>query len=158
MKHHNGIEPPIVDKPLRSKIMKDVCKDAWDGTSSIVLLLFWLFFVHLFMITLSAATFIDSIGEDRQKLYDLILAANYLDIKVLLHLGCAKVASLIKGTCSRYCVLFFLRYFVLCFCVGQPLEKIKEILSKGIVPAPTGDKSDKNDKNDKKKEENKNRS
>lgn len=53
------------------------------------------------------AEFIDKIGETRQQLYDLILAANYMDIKSLLHLGCAKVASLIKG---------------------QPLEKIKEIL------------------------------
>lgn len=53
------------------------------------------------------ADYIDKIGETRQQLYDLILAANYMDIKSLLHLGCAKVASLIKG---------------------QPLEKIKEIL------------------------------
>ena len=45
-------------------------------------------------------------------LYDLILAANYMDIKSLLHLGCACVASLIKG---------------------QPLDKIKDILSKGTV-------------------------
>jgi S-phase kinase-associated protein 1 len=86
MEHHRGVEPPIVEKPLRSKVMKEVCKDAWD------------------------AEFIDSVGENRQNLYDLILAANYLDIKSLLHLGCAKVASLIKG---------------------QPLEKIKEILSTG---------------------------
>ena len=63
MNHHLGTEPPIVEKPLRSKIMKDVCKDSWD------------------------ATFIDTIGENRQQLYDLILAANYLDIKSLLHLG-----------------------------------------------------------------------
>jgi len=84
MNHHKGTEPPIIEKPLRSKIMKDVCKDVWD------------------------AEFIDKIGEDRQKLYDLILAANYMDIKGLLHLGCAKVASLIKG---------------------QPLEKIKDILA-----------------------------
>lgn len=35
-----------------------------------------------------------------------------MDIKSLLHLGCAKVASLIKG---------------------QPLEKIKDILSKGTA-------------------------
>jgi len=86
MNHHKGVEPPIIEKPLRSKIMKDVCKDAWD------------------------AEYIDKIGENRQQLYDLILAANYMDIKSLLHLGCAKVASLIKG---------------------QPLEKIKDILSKG---------------------------
>jgi len=86
MNHHNGVEAPIVEKPLRSKIMKDVVKDAWD------------------------AEFVDRIGEDRQLLYDLTLAANYMDIKSLMHLGCAKVASLIKG---------------------QPLEKIKEILVKG---------------------------
>jgi len=86
MKHHKGQEPPIIPKPLRSKEMKQVCSDPWD------------------------ATYIDKIGETRQELYDLILAANYMDIKSLLHLGCAKVASLIKG---------------------QPLEKIKDILSKG---------------------------
>ena len=83
MKHHEGKEPPIIPKPLRSKKMKEVCEDHWD------------------------ATFIDSVGENRQKLYDLILAANYMDIKSLLHLGCAKVASLIKG---------------------EPLEKIKGII------------------------------
>ena len=86
MNHHQGSEPEIIPKPLRSKEMKSVCPDEWD------------------------ATFIDKIGEKRQDLYDLILAANYLDIKALLHLGCAKVASLIKG---------------------QPLEKIKEILGQG---------------------------
>jgi len=84
MQHHKGVEPGIIEKPLRSKVMKDVCKDGWD------------------------AIYIDTIGADRQQLYDLILAANYMDIKSLLHLGCAKVASLIKG---------------------QPLEKIKDILS-----------------------------
>jgi len=86
MNHHKGVEPPIIEKPLRSKVMKDVCKDNWD------------------------AEYIDKIGNDRQQLYDLILAANYMDIKSLLHLGCAKVASLIKG---------------------QPLERIKDILSTG---------------------------
>jgi len=90
MNHHKGVEPPIVEKPLRSKVMRDVCKDPFD------------------------ADFIDRIGENRQALYDLILAANYMDIKSLLHLGCAKVASLIKG---------------------QPLEKIKDILSVGTTAA-----------------------
>jgi len=95
MNHHGGTEPAIVEKPLRSKVMKDVVKDAWD------------------------AEFLDRIGENRQLLYDLTLAANYLDIKALMHLGCAKVASLIKG---------------------QPLDKIREILVKGTklegTPAP----------------------
>lgn len=87
MNYHKGEEPPIIEKPLRSKIMKDVCKDSWD------------------------ADFIDKMAElSRQPLYDIILAANYMDIKSLLHLGCAKVASLIKG---------------------QPLDQIKTILAKG---------------------------
>lgn len=90
MVQHKGVEPAIIEKPLRSKVMKDVCKDPWD------------------------AEFIDEVGENRQQLYDLILAANYMDIKSLLHLGCAKVASLIKG---------------------QPLEKIKDILSQGAKGA-----------------------
>lgn len=84
MNHHKGVEPNLIEKPLRSKIMKDVCQDPFD------------------------AQFIDQIGEDRQLLYDLILGANYMHVNSLLHLGCAKVASLIKG---------------------QPLEKIKGILS-----------------------------
>lgn len=58
------------------------------------------------------ADFIDPIADTRQLLYDVILGANYLDINGLLHLGCAKTAALIKG---------------------QPLEKIKEVLQKGIV-------------------------
>lgn len=82
MNHHEGSEPEIIDKPLRSKVMSEVVKDQWD------------------------AEFIDGI-TGMQDLYDVILAANYMDIKGLLHLGCAKVASRIKG---------------------QPLEKIKEIM------------------------------
>lgn len=85
--HHKGIQPPIIPKPLRHKEMKLVCSDIWD------------------------ANFIDKVGDKRSHLYDLILASNYLDINSLVHLGCAKVASLIKG---------------------QPLEKIKEILTQGM--------------------------
>jgi S-phase kinase-associated protein 1 len=81
--HHKGTEPDVVEKPLRSKVMREVVKDEWD------------------------ADFIDRVGANRQALYELIMAANYMDVQGLLHLGCAKVASLIKG---------------------QPLEKIKTIL------------------------------
>lgn len=94
MIHHQGVEPPIVESPLKSTVMKEVVKDEWD------------------------ATFIDEIGEGRQNLYDLILAANYMDIKSLLHLGLAKVASLIKG---------------------KPLDQLKAILSVD-QPGPKGDK------------------
>jgi len=100
MAHHKGTDPPLVEKPLRSKVMKDVCSDKWD------------------------AEFIDTIGDNRQQLYDLILAANYMDIKSLLHLGCAKVASLIKG---------------------QPLEKIKEILDPKGGAGEVAKKEDKKD-------------
>jgi hypothetical protein len=72
MAHHKGREPALVEKPLRSKIMAEVC-DPWD------------------------AQFVDEIPKvGLQKLYDLIMAANYMSINSLLHLGCAKVASLIK--------------------------------------------------------------
>ena len=84
MNHHEGVEPPIIATPLRYNDMKEVCNDKWD------------------------ATFINTVGEDLRQLYELISAANYMDIKSLLHLGCAKIASLIKG---------------------EPLEKIKSILS-----------------------------
>ena len=41
------------------------------------------------------ASYVD--GLDQEVLFDLILAANDWDIKPLLDLTCAKVASLIKG-------------------------------------------------------------
>jgi len=100
MKEHKGVEPSIIEKPLRSKIMKDVCPHKID------------------------ADYIDKIGENRQQLYDLILGANYLDIKSLLHLGCAKVASLIKG---------------------QPLEHIKQIMDPNQVQGQKADKKDQKD-------------
>ena len=40
------------------------------------------------------ATWID--GHDKKTIFEVILAANYMDIKSLLHLGCAKIATLIK--------------------------------------------------------------
>jgi S-phase kinase-associated protein 1 len=83
MNHHKGVPGQLPEKPLKSKNMNEIVTDQWD------------------------ADFIDRIGVEKKSLYDLILAANYLDIQPLLHLGCAKVASLIKG---------------------QPLERIREIL------------------------------
>jgi S-phase kinase-associated protein 1 len=40
------------------------------------------------------ANFID---VDQEVLFELILAANYMDIRPLLDLACAKVASMLKG-------------------------------------------------------------
>ena len=81
---HNGTEAPYVEKPLRSRLLQEVCPDAND------------------------AVFMDGIHERSiQLLYDVTMGALYLHIPGLLHLGCAKIASLIKG---------------------QPLDKIKDIL------------------------------
>jgi len=107
--YHKGVDPGIPDKPLRSKIMKEVCSQhPWD------------------------ADFIDAIGAQRQLLYDVILGANYMDIKSLLHLGCAKVASLIKGV---------------------PLNKIKNILDPNHVESAEAPASDKPATTDDKKDE-----
>jgi len=97
MNAHKGVEPLIIEKPLRSKIMADVVKVPSD------------------------AVFIDRVGENLDNLYALIAAANYMDIKSLLHLGCAKVASKIKG---------------------QPLEKIKEILGTDKAESKTESKTE----------------
>ena len=61
--------PPQIDKPLRSNELSDIV-DPWYAE-----------FVNL----------------EQEVLFELILAANFMDIKSLLELACAKVASLIKG-------------------------------------------------------------
>jgi S-phase kinase-associated protein 1 len=71
LNHHKGVEPKEIKKPLRSLDIAKVVDDNWD------------------------ATFINSFVQ--QELHDIIVAANYMDIPSLLHLGCARVASLIKG-------------------------------------------------------------
>ena len=58
-----------IEKPLKSPNMGEVV-DEWDAA-----------FVTI----------------DQEMLFELILAANYMDIKSLLDLTCAKVASMIKG-------------------------------------------------------------
>ena len=65
----NANQPPEIDKPLRSNNLSDVVNE-WYAN-----------FVQL----------------DQEVLFELILAANFMDIKSLLELSCAKVASLIKG-------------------------------------------------------------
>lgn len=71
LKHHNGKAPAEIAKPIRSVKMAKIVEDGWD------------------------AKFID--GMEKKTVFEIILAANYMDIRSLLHLGCAKIATLIKG-------------------------------------------------------------
>jgi len=58
-----------IEKPLKSANMAEVVSQ-WDA---------------------------DFVDVEQEMLFELILAANYMDIKPLLDLTCAKVASMIKG-------------------------------------------------------------
>jgi len=71
LNHHQGVEPQEIAKPIRSVKMEKIVEDAWD------------------------AEFISALAK--RQLFALILGANYMDCKSLLHLGCAKVATMIKG-------------------------------------------------------------
>jgi S-phase kinase-associated protein 1 len=91
LEHHQGTKPPELPKPLPSADLKAAVKDEWD------------------------ATFIDGVFKDKKaNLYSLVRAANWLGCDSLMHLTCAKIASLMKG---------------------QPLEKLKDILD----PAKDGE-------------------
>jgi len=70
LKHHAGKVPDALPCPVRSIHMAQIVSDKWD------------------------ATWIDAF--DKKTIFEVILAANYMDIKSLLHLGCAKIATLIK--------------------------------------------------------------
>ena len=63
-------QPPEIDKPLSHSDMAQVV-DQWH------------------------AEYIDI--DTQEALFELVMAANYLDVKPLLELSCAKVASQIKG-------------------------------------------------------------
>jgi len=69
MKYHSENPPKEIEKPLKSANMAEVVTQ-WDA---------------------------DFVDVDQEMLFELILAANYMDIKPLLDLTCAKVASMIKG-------------------------------------------------------------
>lgn len=69
MRYHATNPAKDIEKPLKSANMREVVSE-WD------------------------ADFVEVIQET---LFELILAANYMDIKPLLDLTCAKVASMIKG-------------------------------------------------------------
>jgi S-phase kinase-associated protein 1 len=69
MNHLKSCCPTEIEKPLQSSMMETMVSK-WEA---------------------------DFIEVDQQVLFDLILAANYMDIPSLLNLACAKVASMIKG-------------------------------------------------------------
>ena len=49
----------------------------------------------------------DFVNVDQEMLFEIVMAANYLDIKPLLELSCAKTASLIKGKSVQEIRQFF---------------------------------------------------
>eukprot|EP00483_Globobulimina_turgida_P004623 UN04632 len=69
--YHKGVVPEEIKKPIRSVKMEKIVEDPWD------------------------AQFINK--NTIKNIFAIILGANYMDIKSLLHLGCAKIATLIKG-------------------------------------------------------------
>jgi len=69
-KHHKDHPADDIQKPLKSSNLVECGVSEWDNA------------------------FVDI---EQEILFELILAANYLDIKCLLDLACAKVASMIKG-------------------------------------------------------------
>jgi S-phase kinase-associated protein 1 len=71
LKHHKGKTPAEIAKPIRSVKMEKIVEDEWD------------------------AKFINQ--QPKRTIFQIILGANYMDIKSLLHLGCAKIATMIKG-------------------------------------------------------------
>jgi len=69
LEYHHKTPMKEIEKPLKSSNMREVVPE-WDAN-----------FVEV----------------DQETLFELILAANYMDIKPLLDLTCAKVASMLKG-------------------------------------------------------------
>ncbi|CAE7650176.1 sconC, partial [Symbiodinium sp. KB8] len=70
-KYHKDNPPEEIQKPLKSTNLVERCGvSEWDN---------------------------EYVNIEQEVLFELILAANYLDIKSLLDLTCAKVASMIKG-------------------------------------------------------------
>merc|ERR1712226_900567 len=69
-KYHKDSPPEEIQKPLKSTNLIECGVSEWDS---------------------------EYVNIEQEVLFELILAANYLDIKSLLDLTCAKLASMIKG-------------------------------------------------------------
>lgn len=68
--HYRNNDPPEIEKPLPKNSLKELV-DPWDEQ-----------FINI---------------PSQEELLELLLASNYLDIKSLIELCCAKVATMIKG-------------------------------------------------------------
>eukprot|EP00435_Cladocopium_sp_Y103_P043352 s755_g12.t1 len=75
-KYHKDSPPEEIQKPLKSTNLVECGVSEWDN---------------------------EYVNIEQEVLFELILAANYLDIKSLLDLTCAKVASMIKGKNTEDC-------------------------------------------------------
>merc|ERR1719223_1400500 len=73
-KYHKDNAPEEIQKPLKSTNLIECGVSEWDA---------------------------EFVEVEKEVLFELVLAANYLDIKSLLDLMCAKVASMIKGKCTE---------------------------------------------------------
>lgn len=73
MEHHKGIDPPVIEYPAKSVNMSENCADPWD------------------------AVFVDTLwGKSRKFFYEVLNAANFLEIISLVHLCCCTIAIRIK--------------------------------------------------------------
>ncbi|ETO34511.1 hypothetical protein RFI_02584 [Reticulomyxa filosa] len=79
MEYHHQTPMKEIEKPLKSSNMREVLK---------------IFNMYFLVVPEWDANFVE---VDQETLFELILAANYMDIKPLLDLTCAKVASMLKG-------------------------------------------------------------
>jgi len=79
--HHNGKQPAEIAKPIRNINMCKLVEDPWD------------------------AWFANKMSK--REIFQLILAANYIDCQSLLQLGCAKFATFIVGKSPEEIKRFF---------------------------------------------------
>jgi S-phase kinase-associated protein 1 len=70
MQYHSTVVVEEIQKPLKSTNLVECGVSQWDA---------------------------DFVDIEQAELFEIILGANYMDIKTLLDLSCAKVASMIKG-------------------------------------------------------------
>merc|ERR1712098_718090 len=80
LKRHDGKAPRDIKKPINSQHLKELLLE--NG-------------MKLGDVEKADVELMESLPKEA--IFEVILAANYMDIRPLLHLGCAKIATLIKG-------------------------------------------------------------